>query len=86
MPRPEAWTRILDSGLKIEGESLKRPLQGLDRNHPFVEDLKRKDFIATASFTDAQVLGPRFLDRFTTAGKSLDPLNKFIAEAMSLPW
>ncbi len=86
MAGPEAWTRVLDSGLKVEGESLKRPPQGFDRNHPFVEDLKRKDFIATASFTDAQVLGPRFLDDFITAGKSLDPLNKFIAEAMGLPW
>ncbi len=44
--RPEAWREVRESGLKVEGESLKRPPPGFDRNHPFVEDLKLKDITA----------------------------------------
>src|SRR5947209_12346240 len=41
--RPEAWRRVKESGLKMEGESLKRPQSGCDHNHPFAEALKQKD-------------------------------------------
>ncbi len=84
--RPGAWRRVLDSGLKVEGESLKRPPLGFDKNHEFVGDLKRKDFIADVSFKDSQVVSARFLDDFIAAGKTLDPLNRFVAEALGFPW
>src|SRR6058998_1241936 len=44
--RPEAWRRVKESGLKVEGESLKRPPAGFDPNHHFIEDLKQKDITA----------------------------------------
>jgi uncharacterized protein (TIGR02453 family) len=84
--RPEAWRRVKESGLKIEGDSLKRPPSGFDPNHPFIEDLKLKDVTAGVRFTKAQVTGPRFMDDFIQASKRLDPLNRFLAEALGLPW
>ena len=84
--RPEAWRRVRESGLKMEGESLKRPPAGFDRNHPFVEDLKLKDITAGVRFSNAQVTGPRFMKDFLQASKKLDPLNKFLAGALSLHW
>ncbi len=84
--RPEAWRKVKESGLKVEGDSLKRPPQGFDRNHPFVEDLKLKDLTAGVQFSDAQVTGPKFMEDFVQAGKKLDPLNRFLAEALGLPW
>ncbi len=84
--RPEAWRRVKESGLNVEGESLKRPPAGFDPNHPFVDDLKLKDITAGVRFTNAQVTGPRFMEDFVQAGKKLDPLNRFLAGALSLPW
>ncbi len=84
--RPEAWRRVKESGLKVEGESLKRPPAGFDPNHPFVDDLKLKDITAGVRFSNAQVTGPRFMEDFIQASKKLDPLNRFLAGALSLPW
>ena len=84
--RPEAWKQVKESGLKIEGEFLKRPPTGFDANHPFVRDLKLKDITAGIRFSNAQVTGPRFMKDFVQASRKLDPLNRFLARALSLPW
>ena len=84
--RPEAWRRVKESGLKVEGESLKRPPAGFDANHPFVDDLRLKDITAGVRFINAQVTGPRFMEDFIQTSKKLDPLNRFLAVALSLPW
>ena len=84
--RAEAWRQVKENGLKIEGESLKRPPAGFDPGHPFVEDLKMKDITSGVRFSNAQVTGPRFMEDFIEAGKKLDPLNRFLAEALGLPW
>jgi len=83
MSRPEAWRQVKESGLKVDGESLKRPPAGFDPNHPFIEDLKLKDITAGIRFSNAQVTGPRFMEYFIQASKKLDPLNRFLAAALS---
>ncbi len=84
--RPEAWIRVAESGLKVEGESLKRAPAGFDPNHSFVEDLKLKSITAGVRFSNKQVTGPRFMEDFVQAGKKLIPLNRFLARALGLPW
>jgi len=84
--RPESWRRVRESGLNIEGDSLKRPPAGFDPTHEFVKDLMLKDFTAGVRFRNSQVTGPRFLEEFVEAGKKLDPLNRFLSEALGLPW
>ncbi len=83
--RPEAWRKVEESGLKVEGESLKRPPPGFDRNHPFVEDLKLKDITAGVRFSNAQVTGPRFMEDFVQTAKKWDLLNRFLAGELGLP-
>ena len=84
--KPEDWRMVRESGLKLEGDSLKRPPVGFDENLPFIEDLKLKSFTAGFPFRDSQVTGPSFLEDFLQAGKKLDPLNRFLATALALPW
>jgi uncharacterized protein (TIGR02453 family) len=84
--RPEAWRKVKQAGLRIEGESLKRPPSGFDPAHPFIEDLKLKDLTTGVHFTDAQVIGAKFMKEFIRAGKTLNPLNKFLADALGVPW
>ncbi len=84
--KPEAWKRVLDSKLEVEGDSLKRPPKGFDPNHQFIEDLKRKDFTAGRAFKDSQITSSKFADDFLKVSKSMNPLNEFIADALGLPW
>lgn len=84
--RPGEWGKVVESVPRLEGDKLKRPPAGFDASHLFIEDLKRKDFIAGKEFTRAQVVGPGFLDDFVKVGRELDPLNRFLAEAIGLRW
>ena len=74
------------SGLSLEGDSLRRPPRGYDANHPFVEDLKRKDFISSVRLSDREVTSPRFLSGFVAKCGKMSPLPKFLAAALELPW
>jgi uncharacterized protein (TIGR02453 family) len=83
---PGDWRKVKQSGLKIEGDSLKRPPVGFDPAHEFVKDLMLKSFTAGVSFRNSQVTSAGFLEEFVQAGKSLDPLNRFLSRALGLPW
>jgi uncharacterized protein (TIGR02453 family) len=80
---PAGWARATRK-LELEGESLSRPPRGFDPNHRFVADLKRKDFVASVGFTEAQVCGPVFMKDFTAACRTLLPLVEFTAKALGL--
>jgi len=83
---PDAWKKVIRSRVAVEGDSLKRPPPGYDPNHPFIQDLRRKDFVSSRSFRDNQVTSPEFLGSFIEACESMDPLNRFLAGAIGLPW
>ena len=60
---PETWkkatgARGLHKRFEFQGESLKRPPRGYPQDHPLLEDLKRKDFIAVTSLTREEVADP----------------------------
>jgi uncharacterized protein (TIGR02453 family) len=82
---PAAWRKVRKT-LTIEGESLVRPPKGFEPTHPFLEDLKRKDFVTSVRFSDRQITSPRFLSDFTAACKKMSPLVKFTTEALGLSW
>ena len=84
--KPKAWKAIRDSGLEIRGDALKRVPQGFPADHPWAEDLKRKDFYIGTSFTDKEVLSADFLEKVTAAYKEAAPLVSFACIAMDLPW
>ena len=86
-----SWKRIVtnpkfkEAGANI-GESLKRAPQGYDPEHPLVEDLKRKSYTWHAQFSEAQVCGRDFADRFLEACKTADPFDRFLARALGVGW
>lgn len=83
---PGKWKAVVRSGLEVEGESLTRPPQGYDHSHPFVEDLKKKSFVASVHLSDAQVCGPTLMQDFIGGCRSMQPLMKFLAVAMGAAW
>jgi len=84
--RPAAWRTVLRSKVVVEGDVGSRPPKGYKADHPFIEDIKRKDFVASTRFTMADVCAPDFLAKYTAACKSMSPLMKFLTEAVGLEW
>jgi len=89
--RPTAWRRALEDReftrqLELMGESLSRPPKGYDPQHPLIEDLKRKDFVAGRDFTRKQACSPRFVESFAGACAAAAPFVRFLTEAVGLKW
>ncbi len=70
----------------VEGDTLKRAPQGIDPNHPLIDDLKRKDFTAGVRLTEKDAVSPRFLDQFAELCRDATPFMKFLTAAVGLPW
>lgn len=87
--KPAAWKKasqnkaFLDT-FEVEGDSLKRPPRGYHEDHPLIEDLKRKDFIASRRLTQKQVTSTHFLDDFMTYATTGSPYMKFLCKALGL--
>jgi uncharacterized protein (TIGR02453 family) len=83
---PARWQAVLGSGIEIEGEKLTRAPAGFDRNHRFVEDLKRKNVYSLIEFAEDEVTAPDFLDRYTACCERIAPLVEFQTRALGLRW
>ena len=88
--KPAEWKKARDGKTfktafgELGGESLKRPPRGFDPEHAYVEDLKRKDFVAFRKLKPAQAAGPGFLDEAVKAYKASGPFMEFLCEALRL--
>jgi uncharacterized protein (TIGR02453 family) len=85
--RPAAWKKAahgkaFTSHFELQGDSLKRPPRGVDADHPFIDDLKRKDFIAVANLTREQALSPKLAAELAKSWRRSLPLMQFLCEAM----
>jgi uncharacterized protein (TIGR02453 family) len=88
---PKGWQHATSSRAfratgNLGGESLKRPPKGYAPEHPMIADLKRKDFIAHADFTEEQVCAPDFMDVFIQTCQAFSPMTRFLTLALELPW
>lgn len=88
--KPEQWQQIkADAGFsefEIGGDSLKRAPKGYDPDHPLVEDLKRKDFIASIALSEADACAPDFIDSYAGYCRKSSPFMAFLTTAIGLPW
>jgi uncharacterized protein (TIGR02453 family) len=89
--QPERWQqasqdKAFRATFTIGGESLKNPPRGYDPGHPFIEDLKRKDFIASVNFSEAEATAPGFIDRYTQVCRQAAPYIAFLTTALGLSW
>ena len=88
---PTAWKRAsrgkrFTDVYSIGGESLKRPPRGFDEDHPLIEDLKRKDFIASTRVTQKSITSDHFMEDFTGNCQRSAPFMKFLCEAVGVPF
>jgi uncharacterized protein (TIGR02453 family) len=85
---PDAWRSAtqLGDGLELRGDALKRVPSGFDKDHPYAEDLKRKDFFAWGRLSEEEVTAPGFLDRYTRLCESAAPLMRFLCRALDVAY
>lgn len=87
---PDAWAEardaVLGAGFAFEGDSLKRPPRGYSPDHPAIDDLKRKDFIAVRHLSAETAFETDFVT--TCAGMCSDaaPLMRFLTSAIGVQW
>lgn len=86
---PDKW-RIAQSDktyhkyYTVSGESLTRPPRGYDVNHPFIDDIKRKDFIAVSAMGDDAVISPQFKKQVLARFRAADAYMQFLCNALTL--
>jgi uncharacterized protein (TIGR02453 family) len=85
------WLRARDDKsfkqhFHLGGESLTRPPRGFDKDHPLIEDIKRKDFIAAKNMELDEATQPRFQQKVETAFKTGIPLMQFLCKAVGVPY
>ncbi len=70
----------------LEGDTLVRPPKGYDDDHPLIEDLKRKDFLATTPLKQSEVTSGDFLATYAGTVRTAGPFMKFLCEAVGVPY
>jgi len=86
---PAAWKKAVRGKAfrdtwALDGEALKRAPRGYDAEHPLVEDLKRKSFIAVAHLTEKDACAEGFGTRLARDWKKTAPLLRFVTSALDL--
>jgi uncharacterized protein (TIGR02453 family) len=88
----DEWRKILNGTIfkrhfsEIEGEQLKRVPREFDPEHPFADDLRRKDFVVGTNPTNKQVTSPDFIAYATEIYSAMAPFMAFLAAALELEW
>lgn len=87
--RPGDWRKAIESTafkrhFSLGGESLQRPPKGFDKEHPCIEDIKRKSFIAVRDMTPEDCLSPQFQRRVETSFKQATPFMEFLCAAVGV--
>jgi uncharacterized protein (TIGR02453 family) len=88
---PDRWRRATRTGafakrLELGGDSLKRVPSWADPEHPFAEDLKRKDFFGWAKLSPDEVVAPGFVDEYARICRAGKPLLAFLCDALDVPF
>ncbi|MEM6472734.1 MAG: DUF2461 domain-containing protein [Planctomycetota bacterium] len=87
----KTWKRARDQKafrehFEFVGESLKKAPRDYSIEHPMIEDLKRKDFIAITPLTREEVLSNDFAALIVSRVKQARPLMRFLCDAIDVPY
>ena len=70
-------------GNTFKGEELKTAPRGFDKEHPDVDLLRKKGFIAVRNFTDEEVLSSNFISEVDNSYKALRPFFNLFSDILS---
>ncbi len=86
---PGEWTRAIGSpafkrNFELGGESLRRPPRGFAKEHPLIDDIKRKSFMAVRNMQVADCLKPQFQRSVETSFKRANSYMEFLCKAVGV--
>lgn len=86
---PAAWRKALQvpafaREFSLEGERLKRPPRGFAADHPLIEDLKRKDFIAIKTIEPTAIHSARFPHSVLGDFRRADAFMRYLCTAINV--
>ena len=58
----------------------------MEPEHPFADDLKRKDFFGWANLSRSDVVAPGFLGEYARICRAVAPLQQFLCAALDVPF
>ena len=84
---PKAWRAARDNRafrkhFELTGSELKNAPRGFDKEHPYVDDLRRKDFIAVTHITRKDLYSKTLVRDTSRLFKSASPLMAFLCKAV----
>jgi uncharacterized protein (TIGR02453 family) len=88
---PDRWRTIVEdaeftSRYRLGGEALKRPPAGFAADHPLVDHLRRKDFIAISRLTQREATAKDFLQRWDGLCRGAGGFMRFLCDAARVPF
>ena len=88
---PSAWRKASGDArfrktLELTGDSLIRAPRGYSPDHPLIEDLKRKDFIAVARLNAQSLTAGDFLDTFASLCRDGSAFQRWLCRALGVPY
>ena len=89
--KPEKWfaarnDKKFAAHWELWGDSLTRPPRGYSADHPAIEDIKRKDFVAIASLSISEVTGSGLVKLAGKRFAASVPFMGFLCEALTVPY
>jgi uncharacterized protein (TIGR02453 family) len=89
--QPAAWKKVRHQAafaeqFQLGGESLRRPPKGYDETTPCIDDIKRKDFIASCELSATDIHAKNFVDLVATRFRTATPFMRFLCEAVGVPF
>jgi uncharacterized protein (TIGR02453 family) len=86
---PEKWFVVRDDKKfirhwSLDGDSLQHPPRGFAADHPAIDDLRRKDFIALASLSPAEVTSREFVKLTGQRFAETALLMRFLCKALGV--
>ncbi|SEB38311.1 TIGR02453 family protein [Tenacibaculum sp. MAR_2009_124] len=70
-------------GGKLEGDELKTAPKGFDKEHPTIDLIRKKAFIAIRNFSDEEVLCNNFLEEVNNSYLALRPYFDFMSDVLT---
>jgi len=88
---PKRWLSLRNSKKLsvyggIQGEALKNPPRGYAKEHPAIEDLKRKSLFVMHQVDESAVYDESFFNSVVKVYRDMAPLMEFLTTALGLPF
>ncbi|MDH5692398.1 MAG: DUF2461 domain-containing protein [Gammaproteobacteria bacterium] len=89
---PKSWETVInDRKIKqrfggVQGDGLSRPPQGFAKDHPYIEDLKRKSFYLMQEADESLVTSPKFIKEVEKSFQATAPMMKFLCRCLEVPY